>query len=521
MSRANDREAAGLFANVSSVTVRSSPGTNDTREPQVASIKADSIWSGLDGFADLAAKLTLNNGGPKFAAATAAGIREGNEVAKVFGEQTSSGGDRTRANAPVEGNSGAPVNSHGNSDLDVTAPALFLANRQVSQGSGAEGVGIAGVLSKQPGSLPPHRDSAIGLLTLAAPAYLPVNADNDNGSAVTDGIPAKRDFSVSGLANPDPEIQPAVIFNTLPPGGTYVLNWVPGDSQVAFWQDQNKNTAWPSSWSYGGQTTTIWLEGTHESASLNDFFMNVTYTWGVGQTSSVDATLTVTPVINSFTVKDAPRQNVRFGTITSDITTGMTAQTLLSRPGALFDANLTVDNLSGNPVFIQNVMAMQNGANGTTVGGASVGASYLNGTSKANMTLPNGALPLVDAVPATPRTAEYAANINNDGHIATASSNDSPGLAPPPTAASVTAADYKLTLKLYLVWKYPSGVYYSLANYDWWTNFYATAAAGVAPANTVAITHGVTAAPDYSRSNADPVTKTNFFYNNNARWVMS
>jgi hypothetical protein len=41
--------------------------------------------------------------------------------------------------------------------------------------------------------------------------YVPVNADDDNGSALTNGIPAKRDFDIQPLRQLDPDLIPVTV----------------------------------------------------------------------------------------------------------------------------------------------------------------------------------------------------------------------------------------------------------------------------------------------------------------------
>src|SRR6516164_9723592 len=60
-------------------------------------------------------------------------------------------------------------------------------------------------------------------VVLCVPSAVPVNADDDNGSPVTNGIPATRDFSAAGpFTNADPDIlQGTVMKYNLPDGGTW------------------------------------------------------------------------------------------------------------------------------------------------------------------------------------------------------------------------------------------------------------------------------------------------------------
>jgi hypothetical protein len=150
-----------------------------------------------------------------------------------------------------------------------------------------------------------------------------VNADDDNGSAVTNGIPATRDFSATNLPAPDPELQVAIVDNTCPTGGTYSV-WATQNAtsgQVSFWQDPQKQAALAATFADPPlHNFSFYIEGDHESQALNDVTINVQYTWtdpvsGNPVTSTPTSQLTVTPVINSFNLTPAggaAGQNVKW-----------------------------------------------------------------------------------------------------------------------------------------------------------------------------------------------------------------
>src|SRR5262249_8544024 len=73
----------------------------------------------------------------------------------------------------------------------------------------------------------------------------------------------------------------------------------------------------------------------------------------------------------------------------------------------------------------------------------------------------------------------------------------------PPNSDQAASIDVRTQFKLYLVWQYPSGVVYTIAYNNWYTNFFAdTNVAGQGVTN-IKVTNGVTA-DNFARSNTDP-----------------
>jgi hypothetical protein len=155
--------------------------------------------------------------------------------------------------------------------------------------------------------------------------------------------------------------------------------------------------------------------------------------------------------------------------------------------GIQFNAKLTDTNLSGNPVFIQNLTNVDNGVIGPTTNssGQRVGATFDQATNPLGQDFvisaaaqQNGAaFPLLDT-PTDTGNPEYpvmASGTSNDGNSATIQAVDSPTLDATNSPLDGTALDVQYRYKLYLVWKYPSGIYYPLGYYNWWVKWYATA----------------------------------------------
>src|ERR1700687_4748505 len=152
------------------------------------------------------------------------------------------------------------------------------------------------------------------VVTLSGSSNVPVNADDDNGSAVTNGIPTQRDFIVAPMPNgtTDKDILPyTVCASGVPAGGTWQMFLTQtGKGKVSLWTDATKKAAFTVPQGVVGFGFSI--EGTHESAAAGDISLWFAYTVnGVSYPTNTIA-ITVTPLINSFAVtpgKDAGDPN--------------------------------------------------------------------------------------------------------------------------------------------------------------------------------------------------------------------
>src|SRR5205823_4175094 len=66
----------------------------------------------------------------------------------------------------------------------------------------------------------PYAPAGFVALAVGNNNFIPVNANNTNGSALTNGIPAKRDFNVNPIPGGDPElVQARVTYGPIDPAG--------------------------------------------------------------------------------------------------------------------------------------------------------------------------------------------------------------------------------------------------------------------------------------------------------------
>jgi len=391
-----------------------------------------------------------------------------------------------------------------------------------------------------------------GQVNLTLPAFIPVNADDDNGSDVTDGIgsdtigiPEKRDFNVSPIVGKDdPELLAGTLQGVgLPPGSWSITVGTHGLGQVKLWADKRKQAPFAPT---GQGTFTFYAEGVHESSSLNDVFITAQWiptppnfgNWGMSVTT------TVTPLINSFTITPAGpagTQNINFINGV-DATAGIKAAVLPlppGPPGAKFDASLTYTSLTGNPVFVQDFWDIINGYNGMTgPNGQPIGYLYSAGSNPAGanlgLALP-ATFPILD-LPAGGQVPEYTLeNQQHNGNIYTISSSDSPttGLntnvnnVPAPGPQAGIGIDIYYNLFLWLLWKYPattdgSGnpvppVYYPLAYARWGVEWVANAQNPNGPVNHITIPQGISA-DTYSRTNGPPSKMASPIFRDKVAW---
>jgi hypothetical protein len=363
---------------------------------------------------------------------------------------------------------------------------------------------------------------------LAAPGYVPVNADNTNNSAVTNGIPAQRDFNVAPMVDAqthqlvnDTDLLAATLTadRTLPAGTwSTTITYTPPGAQIALWTNQMKTANFSPN---GLGTMRFYIEGVHESTRLNDVTLTFQYTVGTPPNQTIysaSAKITVTPLINSFTVTGAAGQNINFVDQNPvDGLKGLAAEILPNTPGATFNAGVTRTNLNGKEVFIQNIYAVTNAPHGGAAGWVFTKASGL--ASENDVPINGTAFPYLDSRQAV--SPEYNLNFNyttNTADTQVATDNDSPATDSVAMNSDKTEViDEVIGLQLYLLWKYPSGVYYPIANILWDVWFYANTNVPNKGVSNILITNGVSAGA-FGADNTVPEKMAPPFFNGNVDW---
>jgi hypothetical protein len=331
--------------------------------------------------------------------------------------------------------------------------------------------------------------------------YIPVNANKSSGAPWRKdangnelrGLPVIRDFDLApmrdliawngqgappeGPAFNDPDLKKLTAevnngqqFGLIQVNVSYTNP--NGGGRVRLWTDQAKTTEIPS----GGflpdyPTCDFYVEGINPSAAENDVTISVTYdngTVGVGAA----ATLTVTPMINSFTVTRKNPPTASFYRNASHVILGISsgdqadgAPRGSDATAVRYDADLNVRGISGDPGFIQNVTGLIRG---------SPAVALANGTQY-NISLGDATLPMEDA--------DLEAALPFYRTIPTALygplqkvvySYDTPTFTDDRFAGQIESMDITFQARLYLTWIFGDNTIYTLARDDWQAVFQST-----------------------------------------------
>jgi hypothetical protein len=380
---------------------------------------------------------------------------------------------------------------------------------------------------------PPAIDLRVGMSS-----YVPVNANNDNGSGwAHPGIPITRDFSTNNYAGPngagDPELVPLGISWTVSHSGTITLSCSNfSTAAIKFWKNANK-TAEAGAFStrdpdvvHGKASAVVYVEGVHESITLLDIRITVLYTPDEPDLApvTVQRSATVTPLINSFTA--TPTAMTFMDSLRPVGTHGLLAG---SAPAPGISLRADVINGPLTMKFSQNVTDDIPHFNGSPAGyvytaaGIAAGLHNLNYVPDPAKTFSDGAVlqfPLLDA--GAGGITDYngfnsVPNPTGDSVVITA--NDSPASFARNNNDKLEKIDDFFKARAYLVVSYGDGSIYTVAYINWSANFYATTNAGPGGVGvTVIQTSSVVIPNDYVRSNENPETRTPT-YNDGMTWV--
>jgi hypothetical protein len=376
---------------------------------------------------------------------------------------------------------------------------------------------------------------AVVAVTLTMPngTYVPVNADNDNGSVFkAPGIPTTRDLnSFKTLTKVDPELQQVNIAVTpggVLPGSFRLTFSTAGTGSVRLWTDANKTSqivygaTWlsrllPPSFFVEGLKSTTATQGPGGPSTPLDVTISLVYSVASGGSVTGKVDLAVTPVVNSFTVTPAAGQNINFIELAPMGPQGLTAQAIVGgafQPGEVVKADVR----NGSNVtmhFVQNITEAKNGANGSAAGFVYTAASSLANLNLVPDTTQNPTLtfPCLDSLSNSP--TDY----HNFTTTATATGvviqgDDSPGAWGPNNNDKLAIIDYRLSFRVYLVAEYADGSLYSLGYINWVANFWADTNVPGTGVSVIKVPKGVTADATWTASNVDPAQTNPPIYNN-------
>lgn len=194
--------------------------------------------------------------------------------------------------------------------------------------------------------------------------FVPVNADNDNGSVVRYYIPEVRDFEATSLSFDDEDLKQLLLSGYPPKGpGILTLSCSAGHDKIKVWTSLRKleNTAinLPKSWTLSetNRPPTLYIEGIRPSASLRDIELRLDY--NAGNISSTDALkISATPVLSNLTVATTPATTIVYDNY--NIFTHYNTGPAVKLKASVFD----IGNPEGNLEIIQNAQITGLLANG-------------------------------------------------------------------------------------------------------------------------------------------------------------
>ncbi len=304
-----------------------------------------------------------------------------------------------------------------------------------------------------------------------------VNADNQNGSAVTNNIPAKRDFEKNPIPN-ETDLASITLAcdNNCPPGTPFNFQFTAtnnGRARISVWDTMTKqnNVPLPANYNQNNVPNSLYVEGTLEGAAVKEIDLKLKVSNGA--TSSTDTIkVTVTPILqNLYGAKSR-------GTAPdiAEMPAGSGDWYLRSAAGGALGTQTFALNASalpaprGNLDLVQNVWFENKLAGGF---GADLGGGM---KQKWDFAAPNAGKTLVDCAAATRpfyRLAHTDVVVNG---VETVSDLDSPklrlitvagGMGVLPAAGKTTTVDVAYRYKLYAAWTYPDGTLYPLGNCEW------------------------------------------------------
>jgi hypothetical protein len=357
-------------------------------------------------------------------------------------------------------------------------------------------------------------------------AFVPINANDDNGSPITNEIPTDRDFDTNldfNTAQPflDPDLVPATVTvnpNVGLPGTVSISVGPESVGQIRLWDDPWRQNHWQGVYTMAQLPKTFYMEGIESSWAQRDLTVIARYSF-VGANGQVVAAgsdqlaVSVTPIVNFLSIGTrGPNGTIFLSAPDPDnpnvyINYGVHTLGYLGYKGVVFDAGAFTRGVSGSLRFIQNAgvpgefVAVVNGVPPIEQGGGwGDGWTYTQASGRAaqNSVLidPTTNMPAPDAVldsSQAPPSPDYHTNdwrefVNGD--LVTISDQDDPAWALMATypngdsvpdvwkARDLTRIAVRHNFRMYLVWRFPNTgpngnqtVIYTLATRDWYATF--------------------------------------------------
>ncbi|MDB5293139.1 MAG: hypothetical protein JWL69_4380 [Phycisphaerales bacterium] len=317
--------------------------------------------------------------------------------------------------------------------------------------------------------------------------FVPVNANDDNGSPITDGngnvvpigIPQVRDFNVNPIPNEKDLVPIQLVVG--PQNGMVRLTdaVLSGDNgAIKVWDTPTKQNeiVLPHSWPAGQLPQTLWVEGVAPSTEENSVLLDLQYIDANGvERDDSKVHLTVTPVLKnlSATAKAGEFPDYRFSNVQGDLIDSTNAA---PNPDNTYTLSATMDekNFPAELSLMQTARFTNNLPNGV---GANIQDNTLPRTQYSwDFPAPNAGKPLIDAQDQQhfPFYTTPLGNRSFNGDLITLTDVDAPSLrliTPPiavlPTPNHTTTIDVTYVYRTYAVCEFADHSIYFLGYTDW------------------------------------------------------
>jgi hypothetical protein len=348
--------------------------------------------------------------------------------------------------------------------------------------------------------------------------FVPVNADNDNGSTMTDHIPATRDFDANGYTDNDLVPISLSLQPTTGLSGTLQLRKVEGGrDRIKVWETTGKvaEVPLPKTWTVGTDAipTTLHVEGMKEGEALRAVDLVLEYLEGSAVVCDDKVKATVTPVLQDLEATVASGADPG---LVNDPVLGWAIVSEAGGTGAAFTlkAEALKTNVDGELKHVQNVKNVNNLAGATPPMAA--GAILDDGTERLwDFAAPNAGNFLLD-VYAAGDFPFYALMESRTtvGDVETVQADDSPALSLTgpvnsvlPSAGDTTELDVSFEFQTFATWKFDDNTVYFLGKTTWNVRYagdISRPAGGGNPTFAKGADNNNNGSTGFTRSNANP-----------------
>jgi hypothetical protein len=310
----------------------------------------------------------------------------------------------------------------------------------------------------------------------AVGGFIPINADNDNGSdfieenGVSTGFPETRDFEAGHTPNEDDMVKISISLPTGVQGLQAKLKIgqiLESRAEIKLWKDQEKLDAFTLDQYQAADVFPehLWIEGIKEGDTERELTLILELKIGLLETEADKIKLTVTPVVKNFF------------TYTDDVPS-LISNVIISSASDFWPIRTRVEmvdvNLGGTPEFVQTLSM----ADGIAANLYSSTGTLLNSwqydfapphNDKTLTDCTQEAYPIYHQIPLPEIPNPYQPNYDETG-LRIAEITDRPQVAIQDVvglADQATEVDHQWNFNSYAVWKFSDGSIYTLSYTVW------------------------------------------------------